>query len=40
MRLFDLKALINQYKTNKRLPKKDLDILATVLEFLKTINLV
>ena len=39
MRLFDLKALINQYKTNKRLPKKDLDILATVLEFLKTIIL-
>jgi len=39
MRLYDLKDLINQYKTNKRLPKKDLEVLASVLEFLKTINL-
>ena len=39
MRLSDLKDLINQYKTNKRLPKKDLEVLASVLEFLKTINL-
>jgi hypothetical protein len=39
MRLSDLKDLVSQYKTNKRLPKKDLEILASVLEFLKTINL-
>jgi hypothetical protein len=39
IRLSDLKDLINQYKTNKRLPKKDLEVLASVLEFLKTINL-
>jgi hypothetical protein len=39
MRLSDLKDLVSQYKTNKRLPKKDLDILASVLEFLKTMNL-
>ena len=39
LRLSDLKDLINQYKTNKRLPKKDLEVLASVLEFLKTINL-
>jgi len=39
MRLSDLKDLINQYKTNKKLPKKDLEFLASVLEFLKTVNL-
>ena len=39
MRLSDLKDLINQYKTNKKLPKKDLEFLASILEFLKTINL-
>jgi hypothetical protein len=39
MRLSDLKDLVNQYKTNKKLPKKNLDFLASVLEFLKTINL-
>ena len=39
MRLSDLKDLVSQYKANKKLPKKDLEILASVLEFLKTINL-
>lgn len=39
MRFSDLKDLVNQYKTNKKLPKKDLDFLASILEFLKTINL-
>ena len=39
MRLSDLRDLINQYKTNKKLPKKDLEFLASVLEFLKTVNL-
>jgi hypothetical protein len=39
MRLSDLRDLINQYKTNKKLPKKDLEFLASVFELLKTMNL-